>query len=143
MRSFLRIVATLAVVFAGLYFLDPTDSQFETFAENGDALASAYRDRRNDLHVTGEGVVIRILPDDRDGDRHQRFILELSSGQTLLIAHNIDRAPRIPSLSTGDLVEFSGEYRWNEQGGLIHWTHSDPNGLHEGGWLRHNGRTYR
>ncbi|QOY51204.1 DUF3465 domain-containing protein [Candidatus Sulfurimonas baltica] len=40
------------------------------------------------------GDVIRVLSDDNTGSRHQRFIIRLSSGQTLLIAHNIDLAPK-------------------------------------------------
>ena len=85
----------------------------------------------------------RLLPDDNDGSRHQRFILQLASGQTLLVAHNIDVAGRIDSLRVGDRVEFSGEYEWNPKGGVIHWTHHDPRGRHEAGWIRHGGKTYR
>lgn len=91
----------------------------------------------------GSGVVTRILADDNDGSRHQRFILEVDSGRTLLIAHNIDLAPRIAGLKVGDTVEFYGEYEWNDKGGVIHWTHHDPNGRHVGGWLKHGGRTYQ
>jgi hypothetical protein len=87
--------------------------------------------------------VVRILSDDSDGGRHQRFILELDSGQTLLIAHNIDVAPRIPSLIEGDPVEFNGVYEWNDEGGVIHWTHHDPKGVHEAGWLKHKGAVYQ
>ncbi len=93
--------------------------------------------------VQGTGMVLRVLSDDNDGSRHQRFILELSSGQTLLIAHNIDLAPRIPSLSSGDTVSFYGQYESNPQGGVIHWTHRDPQGRHTAGWLEHNGRRYQ
>ena len=93
--------------------------------------------------VRGSGIVIRILSDDSDGDRHQRFILELSSGRTLLVAHNIDLAPRISSLSTGDTVAFYGEFETSAQGGVIHWTHHDPQGRHVAGWLEHNGRHYQ
>jgi Protein of unknown function (DUF3465). len=50
------------------------------------------------------------LPDDEQGSRHQRFILRLASGRTLLVAHNIDLAPRIDGLQVGDQVAFSGEY---------------------------------
>jgi hypothetical protein len=92
--------------------------------------------------VSGKGRVTRVLGDDSLGDRHQRFILELDSGQTILVAHNIDLAPRIEPLREGDLVEFSGEYEWNDKGGIVHWTHHDPQGQHPGGWLRHEGRTY-
>ncbi len=93
--------------------------------------------------VTGSGTVLRILADDNEGSRHQRFTLEMSSGQTLLVAHNIDLAPRIPSLSTGDTVEFYGEYETNPQGGVIHWTHHDPRGRHPAGWLEHRGQRYQ
>ena len=106
-------------------------------------IAKAFRSRKSDLQVRARGVVIKILPDDTKGSRHQRFILRLSNGQTVLIAHNIDRAPRIPKLKTGDTVEFYGEYEWNEKGGVVHWTHRDPKGRHTGGWLKHKGKRYR
>ena len=97
----------------------------------------------NDRQVRGAGIVERVLRDDDDGSRHQRFILRLPSGQTVLVAHNIDLAPRIAGLQVGDTVEFDGEFEWNEQGGVVHWTHHDPRGVHAPGWLRHGGRTYQ
>jgi hypothetical protein len=103
----------------------------------------AYNNRQSNLQVQGEGVVLKLLPDDNKGARHQRFILRLSSGQTLLIAHNIDLASRIDGLGGGDKVAFYGEYEWNAKGGVIHWTHHDPGGRHIGGWLKHDGRTYQ
>ncbi len=93
--------------------------------------------------VSGTGTVSRILPDDNEGSRHQRFILRLGTGQTLLVAHNIDLAPRVPSLREGDTVSFYGEYEPSAQGGVIHWTHSDPAGRHTAGWLEHEGRRYQ
>ena len=107
------------------------------------AIEIAYNNRQSDVQVQGQGTVTRVLPDDRDGSRHQRFILELDSGQALLIAHNIDLAPRINGLNKGDTVAFYGEYEWNSKGGVIHWTHNDPNGRHVDGWLKHRGRTYQ
>jgi len=106
-------------------------------------LQSAFNNRLSDLQVEGSGIVIKLLPDDNISSRHQKFILQLSSRQTLLVAHNIDLAPRINTLSNGDKVEFYGEYEWNQKGGVIHWTHGDPNGYHVGGWLKHNGRIYQ
>lgn len=114
-----------------------------TDSDSDRLLASAYEEGASDLQVEGEGVVIKILPDDEKGSRHQRFILQLDSGQTLLIAHNIDLAPRISSLRQGDRVGFYGEYEWTEQGGVIHWTHHDPRKRHIDGWLRHQGTFYQ
>lgn len=106
-------------------------------------IEALFEQRRSDVQVRGVGTVSTTLSDDDEGSRHQRFILELASGHTLLIAHNIDLAPRIDSLRTGDRVEFYGEYEWNEKGGVIHWTHHDPQGRHVGGWLKHQGRVYQ
>jgi hypothetical protein len=85
---------------------------------------------------------MKLLPDDNIGSRHQKFIIKLSSGQTLLMAHNIDLAHRIGSLREGDSVQFYGEYEWNNKGGVIHWTHRDPSGSHVAGWLQHQGKRY-
>lgn len=106
-------------------------------------LADAFNRRLSDVQVEGQGVVSRILPDDREGSRHQRFVLRLTGSHTVLVAHNIDLAPRINALREGDTVAFYGEYEWNEKGGVVHWTHHDPDGRHVDGWLRHNGRTYQ
>lgn len=138
------IVAVLAVITynASNRELDTSSSvpQADTVERASAERASA--EWRSGQQVRGSGVVSRVLPDDNDGSRHQRFILQLDSGRTLLIAHNIDLAPRIPSLRPGDRVVFSGEYEWNDKGGVIHWTHHDPQGRHEGGWLEHAGRRY-
>ena len=107
-----------------------------------DPIAAAYEERRSDVQVTGSGRVARILGDDSLGDRHQRFILDLPSGLTVLIAHNIDLAARVEPLAVGDAVEFHGVYEWNDKGGVVHWTHHDPQGQHEPGWLKHRGRTF-
>jgi hypothetical protein len=85
---------------------------------------------------------VRVLIDDEEGSRHQRFILRLPSGQTLLVAHNIDVAPRVQDLRPGDTVAFRGVYEWSAEGGTVHWTHRDPDGSHAAGWLRHAGRRY-
>ena len=108
-----------------------------------DPIGRAFASGLSDIQVEGEGTVIRLLSDDLDGARHQRFIVELASGQTLLISHNIDIAPRIVGLEVGDRVSFNGEYVWNAKGGLIHWTHHDPQGRHVTGWVIHNGKTYK
>lgn len=104
---------------------------------------AAFLAKESDVQVRSKGVVVKVLPDDNVGSRHQKFILKLSGGQTVLIAHNIDLAPRIASLGSGDSVEFYGEYEWNAKGGVVHWTHHDPSGKHQDGWLRHDARLYQ
>lgn len=110
------------------------------------SVANAFENRQSDIQVEGEGRVIKVLADDNKGLRHQRFILRLESGQTVLIAHNIDLAPRINRLRKGDTVAFYGEYEWNSKGGVVHWTHNNPSQgkrRHIGGWLKHKGRSYQ
>ncbi|TQQ74306.1 DUF3465 domain-containing protein [Vibrio cholerae] len=109
---------------------------------NDAVLQQAYQSQQSDLQVQGLGQVVKVLPDDNDGSRHQKFILKLNSGQTLLVVHNIDLAPRIPNLKVGDSVEFYGEYEWNKKGGVLHWTHKDPQNRHAHGWLKHNDQVY-
>ena len=106
-------------------------------------LADAFKNRKSKVQVEGHGTVSRVLSDDTTGSRHQKFLLRLDSGQSLLVAHNIDLAKRIPGLKAGDRVDFCGVYEWNEQGGVLHWTHHDPARKHTAGWLRHNERVYQ
>lgn len=106
-------------------------------------IEEAFRNGRSNVQLGGEGRVARILPDDNKGSRHQKFLLELESGHSLLVAHNIDLAPRVENLREGDWLEFYGEYEWNQKGGVIHWTHHDPKGKHPGGWLKYQGRIYK
>ena len=107
------------------------------------SIARAIADHAHEVTVDAAGVVSRVLPDDREGERHQRFIVRLPSGSTVLIAHNIDIAPRIEGLRTGAPIVFEGEYVWNAQGGVVHWTHHDPSGRHKSGFVKYDGRLYQ
>ena len=149
MKKLLLLVAIIAIGYAGWTQYRPAPFSVwrgqETATEStGDAeIARALETRASGVQTQGEGTVTRILPDDNEGSRHQRFIIKLRSGQTLLIAHNIDIAPRVGSLRVGDAITFKGEYAWNSKGGVIHWTHHDPGGRHAAGWLRHGSDTYQ
>ena len=140
------ILIIAAVVAYGLFLHEGgiLSSFLSHEVRNSDSvLQDAYNKQERGLQVKGKGIVIKTLSDDLDGSRHQRFILKLDSGQTLIIAHNIDLAPKINNLMSGDNVEFYGEYEWNSKGGLIHWTHHDPDNRHVAGWLKHGGRIYQ
>ena len=92
--------------------------------------------------ISVEATVTRTLADDNEGSRHQRFIITLPDRRTLLVAHNIDLADRVP-LRKGDRVSLRGRYEDNDRGGVVHWTHHDPDGDLAGGWIEHRGRRYR
>lgn len=146
LRKGVILLVVVAVAYGLQFYEDQgvsTDSSVTVSSDSNSVLEAAFNNRRSDLQVQGKGRVVRVLPDDLDGSKHQRFILELDTGQALLIAHNIDLAPRISDLAKGDTVSFYGEYEWNDKGGVIHWTHHDPNNRHEDGWLKHRGRTYQ
>jgi uncharacterized protein DUF3465 len=139
---FVAIVA-FVLIWAGCGSAVYHPEQNQVATVDKDTIGSAFETGNSDVQVEGEGVVTRLLADDNTGSRHQRFIVRLASGQTLLISHNIDIAPRVPGLRVGDSVSFYGEYVWNEKGGVIHWTHRDPLGKHVAGWLKHKGKTYQ
>lgn len=153
MKKFLPLLLALFAALAGVEYLRaPADSHApatqeyanETYDEAGEALLQqAYEARRSDVQVQASGRVVKLLPDDNRGSRHQRFLVEMRTGLTVLIAHNIDLAPRVNDLAEGDTLRFNGEYEWNDKGGVIHWTHHDPKGRHVGGWLKHQGEIYQ
>jgi hypothetical protein len=142
------LLAAVVLSGCGLLSVSPSAPSSAAVVPSIDAsadrtLAELFDQHRSGVQVTGAGTITRILADDDEGSRHQRFIVLLASGQTLLIAHNIDVAPRVEPLAVGDRVEFSGIYEWNSEGGLVHWTHHDPDGVHPPGWIEHDGTIFQ
>lgn len=135
------VFATFAIFgYGGDHALFPFAPASAAAADDNDAVfAKAFEKRARQVQVEGRGTVVKVLPDDIDGSRHQRFLIRLNSGQTILIAHNIDLASRVSPLRIGDVVAFSGEYEWNAKGGVVHWTHRDPSGRHPAGWIKLTG----
>jgi len=139
MKRIITVILIFGLAYAIQEFQSATTSGSNSNYERPTATQQSWRPGEQ---VRSSGTVSRILSDDNEGSRHQRFIIRLSSGRTLLVAHNIDLAPRVRSLQIGDTVEFYGEYETNDRGGVIHWTHHDPRGSHVGGWIEHKGRRY-
>lgn len=113
-----------------------------------DAIVKAFASQRSDVQVKGCGQVIKLLADDNEGSRHQKFLVRLTGvtgaqNMTLLIAHNIDLAPRINRLTEGGDISFYGEYEFNPKGGVVHWTHRDPAARHQDGWIEVEGQRYQ
>lgn len=147
------VIVILMAVYLGLdlkqqdQIIDKSQTEQSTTAvsisDDQHKIMQAYQQQSSNIQVQGRGVVKTILPDDNDGSRHQKMILKLENGLTVLIAHNIDLAPRIEGVKKGDTVEFYGEYEYNQKGGVIHWTHHDPRGKHIDGWLKYQGKIYQ
>lgn len=146
LKNLLIPVAMVAAVAAFQYFDRPESSatadRTAVATSDSGSLVRAYESRAQDVWVEGQGQVVKVLPDDNKGSRHQRFIIRTEFGPTILIAHNIDLAPRVEPLAVGARVTFRGEYVWNDRGGVLHWTHHDPQGRHAGGWIRSGGQTF-
>lgn len=139
-RPFATLVALAAVL--GYYLFTgqtPTTEQPNTL----NAVSQAYVNRQSNVMVEVEGVVRKILADDNEGSRHQKFIVGMLDGHTVLVAHNIDVAPRVDNLEAGTPIRISGEYEYNAKGGVLHWTHHDPAGRHPGGWIEYAGKRYQ
>lgn len=154
-RKLFRIISFLIALalgyFGTTYFgkkdpvNQPNHASVETASttSNSPTTSNSTDDFKNNSIVEGKGTVVKILKDDNNGSRHQRFILRLDSGRTVLVAHNIDLAPRIEVINEDDTIIFKGEFINNDKGGVIHWTHHDPDGRHEDGWLKRNGKIYQ
>ncbi len=149
-----RLLPIVAVLVLGIYqYLAPQDDTVtepagtqtgvaETTGAQAGVVETAYADRRSKVWVEVQGHIARLLADDQEGSSHQRFILELDSGHTVMVAHNIDLAKRVP-LRKNDNIRLSGRYEWNDRGGVIHWTHHDPENRRKGGWIEFNGTVYK
>jgi hypothetical protein len=111
------------------------------------AAIEAIQAHRSGQEVTVEGTVAQ-TPHVSSGatGRHEDFIIEVSSGageqQLIHVAHNIDIAPEVPLQEGMDII-VHGELDIDRSGPVIHFTHHDPRGRHQPGFIRiKNGPTY-
>jgi hypothetical protein len=140
-NSLLPLVVVLVLV--AYQYLAPQDGALTgPAATQAGVVETAYAEQRSRVWVEVQGRITRLLADDREGSRHQRFIVELDSGHTVMVAHNIDLAKRIP-LQKNANVSLAGRYEWNDRGGVIHWTHHDPENRRTGGWIEFDGTVYK
>jgi hypothetical protein len=146
-KRLVGVMAAGAVAALGWHFQQadspPVASAAPATALSPSGAREAFEQRARGRMLLVEGRVTRILSDDRDGSPHQRFIIVTNDGQSLLVAHNLDLAPRLDGLEPGHQVSVYGEYEWNEQGGVMHWTHDDPRGAHAAGYIDWQGRRYQ
>ncbi len=128
--------STLAVLVTLSFACGPT-------ATGNAAVEQDFAQHRSHVEVTAAGRVDRLLSDEAGpSGTHQRFIVTLDgAAQTVLVDNNVTIGRRVP-VTTGGGVTVHGEYVWNGEGGLIHFTHHDPRHTHEDGWVELGGKTY-
>ena len=134
-----RLTGSLPVTKVAKDAIDAKDSKLPNLR----SVQTAYSQQASRVQVEDSGRVAKVLADDNEGLRHQKFLVKTASGQTLLFAHNLDLAPRVDNIKVGDTIEFRGEYIYNEKGGVVHWTHRDPQHHHYDGWIKHDGVIYQ
>ncbi|HEY9754099.1 MAG TPA: DUF3465 domain-containing protein [Oculatellaceae cyanobacterium] len=135
------LVFCLAVAVGGCREGQSPNKSIPPGSESDDSQIVAMQEQGGRAEITGKVRVYKVLAEDDEGLRHERFLVMLSNGRTVMVAHSIDRAPRVPVVA-GDVVVLHGEFIGNEKGGVIHWTHHSDSPKHEGGWIMFNGKRY-
>jgi hypothetical protein len=111
---------------------------------NDRALCDAYSAQRSHVEVVADGTITRVLGVAPGRvSPHEGFLLRLSSGCSLVVRveANTDFTGPI-ALTEGQRVAVKGEYEFYAGGGVVHWTHRDPRGRHEGGYIEAGGQVY-
>lgn len=115
-----------------------------TQSPNDQAVCAAYSAGRSHVEVALDGTVTRLLGTAPGRvSPHEGFLMRLASGCDLIVRveANTDFTGAIP-LALGQRVSVKGEYEYYPRGGVVHWTHRDPRGRHEGGYIETAGHLY-
>ncbi len=111
---------------------------------NDAAVCDAFQNARSHVEVVADGTVTRVLGIAPGVvSPHEGFLMRLNSGCATIVRVevNTDLAGTFP-VARGARVTVKGEYEYYPLGGVIHWTHHDPRGRHEAGFIEIGGKTY-
>lgn len=140
MKNLKSALIGLVIIIGILAWVNP--SLFNNKRNDANRVREAFSSRSSNIMVEVHGRVTANLPDIDDGDIFQQFILELDNKHLVIVSHNVSEAMPVP-VGPGSLVRIKGEYDWTPEGGKIHWTHADPSGLREGGWIETQGKRFQ
>lgn len=135
MRKAVALLATLALSACAAAQQPPDDAN----------VCRVYSAQQSRAEVVADGTVVDVLGTRRGpSGEHEGFLLRLSGGCDLLVRveTNLDLTGPMP-LHANEHVVVKGEYEYDPMGGVIHWTHHDPRGRHDGGYVRAGDRTYQ
>jgi hypothetical protein len=127
------------IALAGNQIVDCKDRRGNVLPKTSDSLNQVRKSNANRPMVYVDGTITQILPEDKAGLPHQKYILSAFGSVKLVIVSNIDFG-RIP-VAVGSKVAVCGEYL-NAEGGMVHWTHFDPHGGHPDGFTILDGKLY-
>ena len=141
-KSLLGAAALLVALFISQWLEQRPENQGPTSTGEAPSAPVSLSTAQSGTMMTIDAEIIKALPDDNEGSRHQRFLIRTPSGQRLLVAHNIDLAQRVNNPVPGEPIRIRGQFEWNDKGGVLHWTHHDPRGTHDEGWIEYGGQRY-
>jgi hypothetical protein len=108
------------------------------------AICGDYGSQSTNQEVIARGKVADILGtrSGRSGS-HEGFLLKLDGDcdLTLKVETNVSITGPVP-IRRGEIVIVKGEYVYDPLGGILHWTHHDPEGRHIAGYVVSDGKTY-
>lgn len=116
-------------------------SAVDETASDADIVRAVEDRRRVDFVEGGSMEVVKVLPDDRNGAAHQKWVVRLSNGKTMNAVYNSDMCPRVP-VKVGDIVAMGGQFLWTNSGPLLHWLHGDPRSRRSDGYVYLKGTYY-
>jgi hypothetical protein len=138
----MKFTTRLLSVLLSVAAISSTAHAYYQASGNDSAIVSAMESHRRVDFVEGSDMeVIQVLPDDTNGNQHQKWVVRLSNGKTMQAVYNSDMCPRVP-VQVGDRVAMGGMFLWTNQGGLLHWLHHDPRGNRPDGYVMLNGTYY-
>lgn len=129
----------MSSAFAGQQIVDCKDRRGNILEKSLDTLNQVRKSKANRPQVYVEGQITKILPEDKDGRPHQKYIIQAFNSVKIVVVSNLEFG-RVP-VKIGEVVAVCGEYI-NAEGGMVHWTHFDPHGGHPDGFTVHNGTLY-
>ncbi len=122
---------------------DDGDKQSDLLLVGAEHIAFLYKQQRGGVMVTSIGRIAKLLEDQQKPYPAQVVLIRLTSGQKLLVKHNIDKSSPLPNLTVGEMLTFSGTYKWNNKGGIVYSTHQQLDNPLRSGWLKYQGVTYQ
>jgi hypothetical protein len=110
---------------------------------NDVAVCAALRQQRSGVEVIADGTVAYVPTYAAPSGEHEGFFIRLRSGcaATLRVETNTAFTGPIP-LRVGERVIVKGEFDYDADGGVIHWTHRAFGSHHASGYVEAGGRFY-